>query len=71
MPPPASVSSPAHESSESVIAQLPGNFTTDDLLIALQKDKNTCTQSLLSRERLLYVLTDTTCEEDPARCVCG
>jgi len=38
-PPPASVPSPVQESNETVTAQLNGNSTTDDLLIALQKSK--------------------------------
>ena len=37
MSPPVSVSSPAQVSSETVTAQLPGNSTTDDLPIAIQK----------------------------------
>ena len=42
---PASVPSPAQESSET--AQLSGTSTTDDLLNALQKRKHICTQHFL------------------------
>ena len=44
VPPLASVPSPAQASSETVTAQLPENYTTDDLLIKLWKGKHTCTQ---------------------------
>jgi len=57
--PPVSVPSPPQVSSETVTAQLPGNSTTDDLPIAIQKDKRTCTQyplfNFVSYSYLLFV----------------
>ena len=59
VPLPASAPSPTQASSETITAQLPGNSTTDDLPIAIQKDKRTCTQyplfNFVSYSYLLFV----------------